>query len=123
MRVDEALWETVKKEITAQEVMGTAKGQWSARKAQLAVKEYKKRGGRYVGKKPTDGLVKWTEQDWRTLSGLPSSLTGERYLPSKAIEALTAKQYERTSDVKRKGKGQYVKQPADIAEIVKQFRK
>ncbi len=122
MRTDEALWERVKKEITGRDIMGTRAGQWSARKAQLAVKEYKKRGGRYAGKKPTDGLVKWGQEDWRTKSGLPSSVTGERYLPSKAIEALTAKQYERTSKAKRKGKGQYVKQPADIAEIVKQFR-
>lgn len=33
--------------IKAQAVQGTAAGQWSARKAQLLAKEYKKRGGGY----------------------------------------------------------------------------
>ena len=34
-------------EIKSQAVQGTAAGQWSARKAQLLAKEYKKRGGSY----------------------------------------------------------------------------
>ena len=39
------LWEKVKREVTASEKGGKA-GQWSARKAQLAVQLYKKRGGK-----------------------------------------------------------------------------
>ena len=35
------------KRIKARGVQGTAAGQWSARKAQLLAKEYKKRGGGY----------------------------------------------------------------------------
>jgi hypothetical protein len=33
--------------IKAQAVQGTAAGQWSARKAQLLVKQYKEKGGGY----------------------------------------------------------------------------
>jgi hypothetical protein len=36
-------------EIKGQAVQGTEAGQWSARKAQLLAKEYKKKGGGYRG--------------------------------------------------------------------------
>ena len=68
---------------------GGKPGQWSARKAQLAVQEYKKKGGKYVGnnRKKTD-LHEWTKEDWGTRSGRPSiqgkKASGERYLPRKA---------------------------------------
>ncbi len=39
---------TLFRRIKAQAVQGTAAGQWSARKAQLLAKEYKKRGGGYT---------------------------------------------------------------------------
>ena len=41
---DPALWESVKSEVTAGD-KGGQPGQWSARKAQLATAEYKRRGG------------------------------------------------------------------------------
>ena len=41
-------------------------------------------------------LKAWGKQDWRTKSGKPSSKTGERYLPEKAIKSLTASEYART---------------------------
>lgn len=126
MRSNEALWEKIKKEITAENVMGTKSGQWSARKAQLAVKRYKEAGGKYIGEKTkNNSLVKWTQQDWRTKSGKPSHITGERYLPAKAISALSDKEYKETSKAKRKGMKegvQFVSQPKDIAEKVKEFR-
>ena len=65
---------------------GGNSGQWSARKAQIAVKKYKESGGGYEGKKSnSNSLKKWTDQKWRTKSGKPSLKTGERYLPEKAI--------------------------------------
>ena len=119
------LWERIKKKVTADDVGGKA-GQWSAVKAMIASKEYKKEGGTYVGKKDTSkGLLKWIGEDWRTKSGKPSLVTGERFLPAKAIEALTPEQYRRTSAIKRrdlkKGK-QYSKQPKDIEDIADRFR-
>ena len=106
---------------------GGKPGQWSARKAQLAVAAYKKSGGGYSGKKSSsNSLSKWTKQKWRTKSGKKSSETGERYLPEKAIKALSSKEYAATSRAKREGskKGkQFVKQPKSIAKKVARYRK
>jgi hypothetical protein len=121
-----ALWERIKKKVTAQFTEGTAAGEWSARKAQLCVRLYKQAGGRYRGPKSSNNsLVKWGRQHWRTKSGKPSSLTGERYLPENAIKNLTSREYSRTTAAKRrsmsKGK-QYSRQPRDISRKTKWYR-
>jgi len=70
-------------------------------------------------------LKAWTKQKWRTKSGKPSSQTGERYLPSKAIKALSPQEYAATTAAKRKGKSagkQFVKQPKSIASKVRKYR-
>ena len=64
-------------------------------------------------------------QNWRTKSGKKSSITGERYLPEKAIKALSNFEYRLTSKAKRKAtkKGkQFSKQPKYIANKIRQFR-
>ena len=81
----------------------------------------------YKGKKTEKqkDLSKWSKQDWTTKSGKPSSKTGERYLPAKAIKALTDKEYKKTSDKKRKDskKGkQFSDQPKKIADKVAKYR-
>ena len=43
-------------------------------------------------KKSQRDLMNWSQQKWRTKSGKPSSKTGERYLPEKAIKALSPSQ-------------------------------
>ena len=120
------LWKSIVARIKRGTKGGKA-GQWSARKAQLAVAAYKKSGGGYKGeKKASNKLSKWTKQKWRTKSGKPSSKTGERYLPEKAIKALSSKEYAATSRAKREGskKGkQFVKQPKSIAKKVARYRK
>ena len=76
-------------------------------------------------KKKTNKLSKWTKQKWRTKSGKPSSKTGERYLPEKAIKSLTSKEYAATTRAKRKGTAagkQFVKQPKKIARKTKRYR-
>lgn len=81
-------------------------------------------------KKPQKSLRKWTKQKWGTKSGKPSTqgkkATGERYLPKKAREALTKKEYAATSRKKRadtkKGK-QFSKQPRAIAKKTAKHRK
>jgi len=75
--------------------------------------------------KAQQSLKKWGEQRWRTKSGKKSSITGERYLPEKAIKALSASEYARTTAAKRKGKAsgkQFVKQPKGIANKVRKYR-
>ena len=76
--------------------------------------------------KPQRSLKAWSKQKWRTKSGKPSSKTGERYLPEKAIKALTPAQYAATTKAKRKGKAQgkqFVKQPKSVAQQTKKFRR
>ena len=70
-------------------------------------------------------LRKWTEQKWRTKSGEPSGETWERYLPEKAIKALSSSEYEATTKAKREGtkRGrQFVKQPKAIAKKTAKYR-
>jgi hypothetical protein len=50
---------------------------------------------------------------------------GERYLPKKAVAALSPKEYAKTTAAKRKGTKagkQFVKQPKDIAKKTKGYR-
>ncbi len=117
-KTDPALWDKVKTEVTEGD-KGGKPGQWSARKAQLAVNEYKHEGGGYTGEKsPDNHLAQWTREDWGTKSGAESGKTGERYLPKEAREALTDSEYKRTTAKKRadtaKGK-QFSAQPKDVA--------
>jgi len=76
-------------------------------------------------KKSQKSLKDWGKQKWQTKSGKKSSKTGERYLPKKAIESLSAKEYAATTAAKRKGtkKGkQFVKQPKSIAKKTRRYR-
>jgi|TARA_R110001606_G_scaffold337548_1_gene485601 hypothetical protein len=102
-------------------------GKHSARAMQLATKYYKDAGGTYSGKKKkSNKLSKWSKQKWRTKSGKPSGKTGERYLPTKAIKALSSKEYAATTRAKRKGTAagkQFVKQPRKIAKKTAKYRK
>mgnify|MGYP001450753084 FL=1 len=80
-------------------------------------------------KKPQKSLANWTKQKWRTKSGKPSTqgskATGERYLPTAAIKALSPKEYAATSAAKRKATRagrQVAKQPKKIARKTSRFR-
>ena len=80
--------------------------------------------------KSQKSLKKWTKEEWGTKSGKPSTqgkkATGERYLPKKAREALTSKEYSATTKKKRadtaKGK-QHSAQPKKIAKKTRSYRK
>lgn len=80
-------------------------------------------------KKSQQSLKNWTAQKWRTKSGKPSTqgkkATGERYLPEKAIKAMSSKEYAATTKAKRKatkaGK-QFSKQPKKIAKKAAKYR-
>jgi hypothetical protein len=124
-RTDPGLWEHVKDEVTAGD-KGGEPGQWSARKAQMAVQEYKRRGGGYQGGRRTDNnLHQWTEQDWGTGSGGRSRDTGERYLPREARRHLSPTEYRRTSETKRRdleAGRQHSAQPGDVAKKTARYR-
>ncbi len=124
-KTDPKLWEKVKEDVTAGDKGGRPR-QWSARKAQMAVQEYKKEGGGYAGSKSEDNsLVKWTEEDWGTKSGEKSTKTGERYLPKDARKALSPAEYAETSAKKRRdtAKGrQFSRQPEPVARKTAAYR-
>ena len=76
-------------------------------------------------KNPQQSLKDWCKQNWRTKSGKPSSVTGERYLPEAAIKSLSAKEYAATTKAKREGTKagkQFVAQPKAIAKKTAKFR-
>ena len=81
-------------------------------------------------KAPQRSLKAWTKQKWRTKSGKPSTqgpkATGERYLPSSAIKALSSKEYAATTRAKRKAKKagkQFSRQPKKIAAKTRAHRR
>ena len=121
-KTNPGLWERAKSQAKAR--MG---GKHSARAMQLAVSIYKKAGGGYSGSKGGgNSLSKWTKQDWGTKSGKPSGETGERYLPKKAIKALSPSEYAATTRAKREGSKegkQFVSQPNKIAKKTAKYRK
>ncbi|WP_070155709.1 hypothetical protein [Sphingobium phenoxybenzoativorans] len=127
-RTNPGLWDAVKAEITAG-AKGGKPGQWSARKAQLAVAEYKRRGGGYeesgFARDETD-LHQWTQEDWGTRSGAQSGESGERYLPREIRALLTEDEYARSTAKKRKdgAKGrQHSAQPKDVREKVARIKR
>ena len=71
-------------------------------------------------------LKAWGDQEWTTKSGKKSSETGERYLPKRAIQALSPQEYAATTRAKRQGKAQgkqFVPQPKTVKAKVKPYRK
>jgi hypothetical protein len=97
-RTNEKLWQSIVSKIKRN---NRAQGKyiWSARDAQKAVREYKAKGGRYIGAKRRDNsLAKWTKQKWGYISKGSS-----RYLPRKAISALTSGEKSSLSRSKKLG--------------------
>jgi hypothetical protein len=110
---DPAKWKRIVASVKAGSKGGNP-GQWSARKAQLAVLRYKKSGGSYSGPKTETGLSKWTKQDWTTSDGKPSG-GKKRYLPKAAWAALSKAEKASTNRAKA--------EPKNIAAKVAKFRK
>lgn len=124
-RTKEKLWKSVVSRVKSGTKGGGA-GEWSARKAQLAVKIYKEKGGGYSGKKSSSNkLKKWSDQKWRTSDGSKSE-GKKRYLPDKAWKSLSSGEKAATNRAKaagnKKGK-QFVAQPKSVAKKVAKFRK
>jgi hypothetical protein len=112
---DAKLWEKIKTKWHYGE-KGGVPGQWNARKAQLAVQEYKRLGGRYKTARPSrkNSLVRWTKEDWGYIDGK----SGNRYLPKKIRAKLTPKEKRienrRKKSATKSGK-QYAKYSPSVA--------
>ena len=94
IRLNPKLWLHAK-----EEVMKDGK-KWNARKAQLAVKIYKKLGGKYSKKIPQSktSLHKWTQEKWDYVSK-----NSKRYLPKTVREHLTSGEKAAASREKKLG--------------------
>ena len=119
------LREKLKEEIKASD-KGGKKGQWSARKSQMLVQEYERKGGGYKGDKDERqrSLEEWTAEDWQTISGSADAARGQemhRYLPAKAWALLTEserKKAQRTK-IKEDDRGrQYAEWPAPVRRVM-----
>lgn len=125
VRKNPDLWKSVVAQVKSGS-RGGKKGQWSARKAQLAVHIYKKHGGSYIGPKHRDNsLVRWTEQDWGYLDPadpLKKRSKRGRYLPLAVKEAMSEKQKvhsnARKREASRRGK-QYAPYSTSTRELMR----
>ncbi len=123
-KTNPSLWNKIVSDVRSSSKGGDS-GEWSARKAQLAVQKYKASGGGYEGPKKADNsLAKWTDQKWRTSDNTPSE-GKKRYLPDKAWSALSPGEKAATNRAKAEGNKtgkQFVAQPKTIAKKVSKFR-
>lgn len=106
VKTDPELWSRIVAKTKKGDRGGPA-GVWSARKAQLAVAEYKSRGGKYkaLGEKSRDNsLTRWSKEDW----GYIDNVKGNRYLPAKVRRSLSSSEKRienrRKREATRKGK-------------------
>lgn len=122
------LREQIKEELK-QSDRGGRRGQWSARKSQLLVKEYERRGGGYrdeANREAATSLHEWTEQEWQTAGGDASAEHRgrmQRYLPKEVWERLTPKQREQAQRSKREAERRgerRAKWPAAVARVMRQ---
>jgi hypothetical protein len=117
---DPDLRERIKRDLQAGD-KGGRKGQWSARKSQMLVQEYERRGGGYRGGKSgkQKDLERWTEENWQTSDGSPDARHGdetERYLPKDAWDRMSEQDKRKTQRAKRRGSRQGKQHVANTAE-------
>lgn len=118
-RTNEVLWTKVKKMVLEGD-RGGMRGEWSARKAQIAVAEYKSRGGKYIGEKSKDNsLTIWTQEDW----GYIDNKHGNRYLPKKVRSALTPEQIAAENRAKRKATSEGKQRASYTKSVIKLMSK
>lgn len=116
VRLDPDLWESIKTKYQKSPKYG-GKG-WNARKAQLAVQEYKRKGGRYSPsvKRQDTSLHKWTQEKWDYV-GEPGK---SRYLPEKVRKALSPQEKRTENRRKSNLKGQCIPYSPSV---LKKFRR
>jgi hypothetical protein len=118
VRSNPNLWESIKNKWIRGSKAGSP-GKISARKMQLAVQEYKRRGGRYIGgSKQKTSLAKWTREDW----GYVGKPRKSRYLPAKVRKSLSPR--EKRIENRRKGSrlGKWVPYSSSVKRKMKKLR-
>ena len=118
-RSNEALWQRVKSQVL-RSPKGGLPDKWSARKAQLAVKLYKSRGGSYRGRKDRrNSLSKWSREKWGYISSRGSRKG--RYLPLVVRKHLSSS--VKRSENRRKGsrRGQWVPYGSRVKSLMHKY--
>lgn len=108
IKTNPRLWEEVKNKVIKGS-KGGPPGKISARKMQIAVLEYKKRGGGYKGKKsPRNSLTKWSREKWNYISPQGRKSKRGRYLPERVRKMLTSREKEMENKRKGSRRGEWV---------------
>lgn len=118
---DKKLWDCVKEKWRRSDSGGDP-GQWTARKAQLAVKEYKDLGGTYEYQSPEErqknSLSIWTNEEWDYINGNSDG----RYLPKKVRAKLTESEKLKENKLKSKGNNIGKKKVSYSDSVLEKFR-
>lgn len=120
-RSNQALWERVKRSVLKGS-KGGPPNKWSARKSQLAVQYYKKKGGKYIGKKSQcNSLTKWSREKWDYISEKSRKSKRGRYLPEIVRKNLSKK--EKLIENRRKGskRGRWIKYSPSVASKMRKY--
>ena len=115
------LWEKIKHKILMSD-KGGPKHKWSARKSQLAVKEYKKSGGKYSGKKSScNSLTKWSKEKWDYVKGSSPSKHKGRYLPEKVRKHLSPKERQEENRRKSNKRGRWISYSPSVSKKMHKY--
>lgn len=109
------LWELVKASVKAGS-KGGEPGQWTARKAQLSVALYKKRGGGYLTpKSPDNHLAKWTAENWDYAGKKKTS----RYLPETVRKAASKSLLAKENKLKGDKLGENINYSPELLKLMR----
>jgi hypothetical protein len=118
IKTNPKLWEKVKQEVT-ESSKGGVSGKWSARKAQLAVKLYKERGGGYSGNKnKSNSLKKWSDEKWDYIGKEKHS----RYLPEVVRSHLSSRSRRSESRKKSTKRGEWVPYGEEVRKLMHKYK-
>ena len=125
IRSNPRLWEQVKQQVIRGSKGGPA-NKWSARKAQLAVKLYKSRGGGYKGKKSaSNSLTKWSREDWGYVRGSRGKSGGRkpygRYLPKVVRQHLSPSEARKENMRKGSRAGKWIPYGERVTKLMRKY--
>jgi hypothetical protein len=121
-RTNPKLWESVKRSVLKGN-KGGKPGKWSARKSQLSVALYKKKGGKYIGKKdPCNSLTKWSKEDWGYVKGSNAKERRGRYLPKKVRDSLSPSERKRENKLKGSKRGKWISYSPSVKKKMRKYK-
>lgn len=123
IKTNKKLWESIKRKYIRRS-KGGVPGKNSARKMQLAVKEYKSRGGKYSGSRKTTSLYKWTKEKWNYINKRksPKGYRSGRYLPEKVRKRLSNKEKSRENKLKGSRRGKRIPYSRSVLKKMRKSR-